>query len=312
MVFAMELSMFSVMKPIRNQTLYWMGALALLCVAEITRAEVKPNPYQPIIDRNAFGLRPPPPPPDPTPPAPPAAPAAKVTLTGITSMFGPSSTRALLEIVEQEPGKPATPKKPILREGERLGSIEVVSIDVEKSVVKIRNGGIETNLTFEVAKSSSPAPGAPGAYPAPANPGALPLSTAIPSFNPAAAVHPAGSPTIISPNSSYDSGGRGSGVTVFGGGNSPTPAAGVTQPSFPGTPALGGNSTYGGSTYGGNQYGAGIPGSAIVPPQRQVRTDSSATAAPQAMTAEQAALLHKLHNEINQGRAIVPPPLPGK
>jgi hypothetical protein len=297
MVFAPELSMFSVMKPIRNQMLYWVGALTLLYVAEMARAEVKPNPYQPIIERNAFGLKPPPPPPDPTPPAPPAAPPAKVTLTGITSMFGPSSTRALLEIVEQEAGKAATPKKPILREGERLGSVEVVSIDVEKSVVKIRNGGIETNLTFEVVKSTSPAPGAPVTYPAPLNPGASP----IPAFNPAAAAHPAGAPTIISPGASYDSSGRGSGVTIVGGGNSPSPTTGIQPPNALGTAAPGGSNPYG---VGG--YGA-VPGSTFVP-QRPVRTDNSATAAPQAMTADQAALLQRLHNEINQGKGF--PPIP--
>jgi len=143
---------------------------------------------------------------------------AKVVLTGITSIFGPSSKRAILEITEQEAGKAGTIKKPILREGERDGSIEVVSIDVEKSIVLIRNGGVETNLIFEVQKSPAgpptpaPLPGAPGA---PITAGFNPphhagLPGAPPAANPAA---------IASPYSANSSGAGG--ITVLSGGTSP-------------------------------------------------------------------------------------------
>src|SRR3954462_2463736 len=103
-------------------------------------SDAKPNPYLSIVDRNPFGLKDPPPPPDPTPVAP-VVPPAKVILTGITSLFGPPSKRALIEITEQEPGKPASVRKPILREGEREGSVEVLSIDLEKNLVHIKNSG---------------------------------------------------------------------------------------------------------------------------------------------------------------------------
>src|SRR5262245_33655253 len=82
-------------------------------------ADAKVNPYEPIVERNPFGLKPPPPP-DPDagkPPPPPPAPLATVDLTGITSIL--SSKRALLEIVPG-PGKPMI--KPILAEGERVES----------------------------------------------------------------------------------------------------------------------------------------------------------------------------------------------
>ena len=62
--------------------------------------------------------------------------------------------------------------KPILSEGERVESIEVVSINVEKNEVTIRNGGVITNLTFKIAKST-PGPAAPGALPPPV-PGSVP------------------------------------------------------------------------------------------------------------------------------------------
>src|SRR6185503_7688978 len=102
-------------------------------------AEERKNPYQPIIERNVFGLKPPPPPQTEKPPdPPPVVPLAKVVLTGILNILGPP--RVLLEVVENEPGKQPNTKKPVLREGEREGSIEVLSIDIEKSIVRIKNG----------------------------------------------------------------------------------------------------------------------------------------------------------------------------
>ena len=122
------------------------------------------NPYATIVDRNPFGLKPPPPPaPAPEQTVPPV-PMAQVTLTGLLSTFG--EPRVILEIVE-EPGKGGgTPKRPPpMREGERLGPVEVLAIDVVKSMVRIRNSGVETNITFAVAKST-PSPGARPCRPA--------------------------------------------------------------------------------------------------------------------------------------------------
>src|SRR5262245_20804617 len=106
-----------------------LGSAALAAVADVTD-----NPYAVIIEKNPFKLNPPPPPVDPNELAKqnqaPTAPLADVTLTGITSIF--SSKQALFEIIPA-PGKPAV--KPILREGERLDNIEVVSIDLDKNEV---------------------------------------------------------------------------------------------------------------------------------------------------------------------------------
>src|SRR5215470_5050359 len=109
----------------------WVGlaAMAVACGSAVSSlwADARPNPYSSIVDRNPFGIKPPPPPQLEAPP-PPVAPLAKVVLTGVTSMFGPP--RALLEITESEPGKGPVISKRILREGDRDGSIEVLSIDV--------------------------------------------------------------------------------------------------------------------------------------------------------------------------------------
>src|ERR1043166_7940259 len=129
----------------------------------------KSNPYDVIVDRNPFALKPPPPPLDPnaTPVVPPAPPAT-VELTGITSIL--SSKRALFEII---PGPGKQMIKPILAEGERVESVEVVSIDVEKNEVTIKNGTIVTNLTFKVAKATPSGPLPPGAIVAPAMPSVI-------------------------------------------------------------------------------------------------------------------------------------------
>lgn len=152
------------------------GLVAALTAAGLLThawADVDPSRYTMIVERNPFQLKPPPLPPDPSsqvPVAPPTPPAT-VELTGITSIF--ASKRALLEIIPG-PGKPML--KPILSEGEKFESIEVVSINVEKNEVVVKNGPIVTNLTFKVAKSNpTPAPPPPGMGVVPPSvPGAVP------------------------------------------------------------------------------------------------------------------------------------------
>jgi hypothetical protein len=228
--------------------------LALVVSVATLRADLANNPYASITDRNPFGLKDPPPPPQPQTETAPATPPAKVTLTGLISMFG--QPQALLEIFD-EPGKAGTPKKPILREGERMGAVEVLAINVEKNTVTIRNSGQETNLTFEVAKSGA-APGAPAVAAAPA-----PVPPAL--------SHPgAGSPTIIS---AKDVGGSG-GVSLYGGNAaSASPAAGGPSYASSGMP--------GGPL--GNNTGGGIP-------TRPLRTASPVDSGPP-MTRDQANLL---------------------
>lgn len=149
---------------------------AMIASGQLVFADAKVNPYESIVERNPFALKPPPPPAPPedpsakTPPAPPAT----VELTGITSIL--TSKRALLEIVPG-PGKPML--KPILGEGERVESVEVVSINVEKNEVTIKNGSLVTNLTFKVAKSTDKPATPPGVPPpAPGFPAVPPPATA--------------------------------------------------------------------------------------------------------------------------------------
>ena len=267
--------------------LIWLAGLTLLAGAcASVLADAKVNPYDPILERNPFGLKPPPPP-DPDagkPPPPPPPPLATVELTGITSIL--SSKRALFEIVPG-PGKPMI--KPILSEGERVESVEVVSINVEKNEVVVKNGGITTNLTFKVAKSTptpagAPAPGAiPGMIPRPL----IPTPPAQTSFN----------------------NNQGSGrynVMVAGGESSAAPNAGL--------PALGGaNPAYGGVNPNVPAIGGGTDGAFRSIPSRNVRTAAQPEADPNIARLqnfeqiEQNRALNYLKSQAS-GRSI--PPLP--
>jgi hypothetical protein len=213
-VFIRKASMVRLMRPLSVNCIGCVAAIVGLA-GGFVRANVDTNPvnadanpYATIVDRNPFGLKPPPPPPAPPEQTTPPVPMAKVTLTGLLSTFG--EPRALLEIVEDPAKGGGQPKRPPpMREGERHGTVEILSIDVVKNMVRLRNSGVETNVTFEVAKAT-PTPGGPGI------PGAPPMFTPPPALQqPQAAA-----PTVISPN-----GANASGVTLVGGGS---PAPGVT------------------------------------------------------------------------------------
>jgi hypothetical protein len=151
---------------------------------------------------------------------------------------------------------------------------------VEKSLVLIRNGGVETNLIFEVQKSSpglptpSLLPGAPGApTTAGFNP---PHHAALPGAAPAA--HPAG---IASPYPANSSGAGG--ITILSGGTSPgspssaTPAGNLSVNASvnPNIPAVSGGIGVSIPTTGG----AAAENAGRVIPSRPIRPENAAAAA---------------------------------
>jgi hypothetical protein len=126
------------------------------------------NPYQEIVDRNVFGLKPPPPPPDPEANKPPPP---KVVLTGIMTIFG--NKRALMKTTPTgKPGEPPKEVSYIIAEGTRDGDLEVLAIDEKAGTVKINYAGVASTLNFEqngvkLTGSAPPPAGAPGALPMP-------------------------------------------------------------------------------------------------------------------------------------------------
>jgi hypothetical protein len=196
----------------RARTSAVLGALAFSAALQGVSADTRQNPYGPIIERNAFGLKPPPPPPADGPKEE-QKPPPNVKLTGISNLF---QKRAFLEITEQatpgakpQPGQPAGPTvhRPILNESEAAYGVEVLSIDIERNLVKIRNNGAESELTFEAPKpSGTGAPGPGGQHPG--------MQQPPPGINPAAAQ--AQQATVISSGNAQTA--SSGGVTLYGGG----------------------------------------------------------------------------------------------
>lgn len=106
-------------------------------------AEEAPNPYEAIIFRNAFGLKPPPPPQPVTPPSTAQRSLPELTLTGIADF----SFKKWALLVATERGKP--PKSYTLTEGQQADGLEVIGIDVHAGTVRVRLEDSELMLSFK-------------------------------------------------------------------------------------------------------------------------------------------------------------------
>ncbi len=161
-----------------------MKNAALLCLtgalafgASANTPDSSSNPYQGIVDRNIFGLRPPPPPAsnEPAKPPPPA-----VTLTGITTILGKKLAFMNVQI-PPKPGEQAKqgPQSMMLGVGEREGEIEVLDIDEKGGIVKLNDYGVITNVPFAKLPNTPSAPVNTAAAPSP-NPAHLGGNPVVP------------------------------------------------------------------------------------------------------------------------------------
>jgi hypothetical protein len=141
--------------------------LSLATLGSTARADLKSHPYQVIIERNPFNLRPIPPPvvaattETNAPPVPPP----EIKLTGITTLSG--APKVFLQVEDKQTKKASFP--PPLAAGDSHQDIQIVWIDVENNTVRIKNGDAESTLDFDkngvkaaVAAATTPAPGIPG------------------------------------------------------------------------------------------------------------------------------------------------------
>jgi len=141
-----------------------MSGLAFCTAANSVPQDSADNPYQSIIDRNVFSLKPPPPPPDNTDANKPQT--LKITLTGITTILGNKRVLMKTSPPPAKPGEgPKTEQSLILTEGQREGDIEVIQIDEKVGSVKVNNGGNVQTLTFEKDGAKLPATTAPSVVP---------------------------------------------------------------------------------------------------------------------------------------------------
>ena len=172
-----------------NQMLAAASALLMSSgLQAVPAAQLKEN-YQSIIERNPFGLKPPPPPVTNTVPEVKEKPKLEVFLTGIASMGYPKLPKqAYFYTVEQ--GK-KEPTYYTMTEGDGRDGIQVLNIDQDRRKVRIRMDDKETLLSFDthgVRVAAMPAkpgvPGAPGTLPMPGQPAFQPGVQPIPSPQP--------------------------------------------------------------------------------------------------------------------------------
>ena len=140
----------------RKKTLVCLAAGVALGITPAITAE-RSTPYQGIVQRNLFGLTPPPPLRDveaanrPQP--------SKITLTGITTISG--RKLVLMKTAPRAPKNGEQPKTEeflILAVGERQDEVEVLEIDEVAGTVKVNNAGTVETVSFD--KNGVP-PGAP-------------------------------------------------------------------------------------------------------------------------------------------------------
>jgi hypothetical protein len=139
-------------------------------------ADASSNPYQGIVERNVFALKPPPPPPDPESTKPPTP---KFSLTGITTILTKKLALFKSDPIPAKGAQPATKEESyMLAERQRQGDVEVLSIDEVARTVKVDYAGTILTLDFtnNAAKAVAVAP-VPGATPG--VPG-LPPPTGVP------------------------------------------------------------------------------------------------------------------------------------
>lgn len=136
--------------------------------------DVQMASYQQINERNAFSLKPMPPPgPDPSTLV--ATQQVNITFTGITSFQGVKKAYFRLP----DGTKPGAFVYPTIREGERDGALEVLSINEKAGSVTIKNAGAPMTLTFDTHGNKIQGPMAMVAPPQ-GVPGALPGTVAMP------------------------------------------------------------------------------------------------------------------------------------
>ncbi len=153
-------------------------------------AAVAPEPqtgYRGIVDRNIFGLKPPP---EPAQPPNTAQQLPKILLTGITTILGNKLALLKLQPPPAKAGEQLKEEPLMLTEGQREGPVEVLQIDEKAGAVRVNNSGTVTTLTFEKdAPKIAPAPAMAAPNQAVPNTGlaTLPASNALPNYaNPAA------------------------------------------------------------------------------------------------------------------------------
>ena len=123
------------------------------------------TPYEAIVGRNVFGLKPPTV--VPTVTEEPAVPAPKIRLQGLTTILGRRQVLFKASL-PAKPGEPAREQASVLSEGDREGEITVLEIDELNGTVKFNNYGYVMTLNMKDDADKPPATAAvPAGLPQP-------------------------------------------------------------------------------------------------------------------------------------------------
>lgn len=158
-----------------------LGCAGWLGPVRATAAEAPANPYESIMERNIFGLKPPPTleiaPTNPPPP--------QVKLLGVARVFG--RKKALMKIAEGS--RPVDMNKDptvVLEEGQGEKGVELLEIDEANATVKVDNHGTVAVVPFDKDTKSgallgtAASPAFMAGVPQPINPAVLPGAINMP------------------------------------------------------------------------------------------------------------------------------------
>jgi hypothetical protein len=132
----------------RAKAAFLRGLAASLTLAA-AEGESATNPYQAIIERNLFGLKPSPP---PEPAEPEHPPPPKITLTGITTILGDKEV-LMKVLMPAKPGESPKERSFILAEGQQEGELRVLKVNEKTGDVTIDDFG--TVLTLNLDKDGA-------------------------------------------------------------------------------------------------------------------------------------------------------------
>jgi len=160
--------------------------IGLRALAQAEEDAAPANPFGNIVKRNPFGLNKPPPVQQAPAAQPPVALGTNnLKFTGISTVFNVKKAHFMIN----DPTKTPPAQYYSLSEGEQMGQLEVVKINVTNCTVKVRAAGVEQDVSFKthgIVAAAAPQPmpnmpgasfvaggGAPGRPPIPGQPGGV-------------------------------------------------------------------------------------------------------------------------------------------
>ena len=152
-----------------NRLFAILGAAAVGSTVYAVPATTLKENYQSIIERNPFGLKPPPPPQTNNVDQAKEKAKTEIFLTGITSVGFPRLPKQAYFYTREQGKKEVTYYA--LTEGDSKDGIRILNIDPQQRKVRVKMDNAETLLSFEThgvpVAAASGKPGTPGALPLP-------------------------------------------------------------------------------------------------------------------------------------------------